>query len=237
MQKPDYGLDAPRVVRNFAIGGALCALGAIVLAVAGASSAAAGILTLCAVMFLATVAAMVHSSRRGKLVERDRLLDSLKLRGDETVLDVGTGSGLLLAGAAKRLPSGRAVGVDVWSRSDRSNGNSASAIANARAEGVADRVELVDGDVRQLPFPDATFDAVVASISIHNLQGRDERERACLEIARVLKPGGRVALLDFAGTHDYMLAFEDAGLVDVSRSGISLRMYPPVRVVRARRPG
>jgi ubiquinone/menaquinone biosynthesis C-methylase UbiE len=98
-------------------------------------------------------------------------------------------------------------------------------------------VEVVGGDMREMPFPDATFDAVVASIALHNLPDRDERERACVEIARVVRPGGRVAVLDFAGTHDYALAFEDAGLVEVTRSGLSLRMYPPVRVVRARRPG
>jgi arsenite methyltransferase len=237
VQRPSYGLDAPGVMRNFAIGAAVCAAAAIALAVAGAVPFVASALALCAVMFGATVAAMAHSSRRGKLIERDRVLDGLDLRGDETVLDIGCGSGLLLVGAAKRLPEGRAIGVDVWSQSDRSGHGRETALANAEAEGVADRIEVVDADMRELPFADATFDAVVASIALHNLPGRDERERACGEIARVLRPGGRVAVLDFAGTHDYALAFEDAGLEGITRSGLSLRMYPPVRVVQARRPG
>jgi hypothetical protein len=53
---------------------------------------------------------------------------------------------------------------------------------------------------------------------------------------RVLRPGARVAILDFRATADYALAFEDFGVVDVARSKRSFRMYPPVRVVTARRP-
>jgi ubiquinone/menaquinone biosynthesis C-methylase UbiE len=179
---------------------------------------------------------MLHSSRRGKLIERDRLLDGLGLRGDELVLDVGCGRGLLLIGAAKRVPAGRAVGVDVWSQADQSDNRPAATIANAEAEGVADRVEVVDGDMRALPFADASFDAVVSSLAIHNVPDAAGRERACFEMARVLRSGGRVAILDLRATGEYAIALEDAGLVDVARSGRSFRMYPPVRVVTARRP-
>jgi len=231
--KVDYGLDAPGVVRGFAIAGALLAVATVVLIVAGLP-VAPELFGLGAVMFLATVAAMIHSSRRGKLLERDRLLDGLRLSGDEDVLDVGCGRGLLLIGAAKRLPDGRAVGVDLWSPADQSGNRREATLANADA--VGERVEVVDGDMRALPFADASFDAVVSSIAIHNLDDADDRERACLEIARVLRPGGRVAVLDFRATQQYAHAFEDAGLADVARSGRSFRMYPPVRVVTARRP-
>jgi ubiquinone/menaquinone biosynthesis C-methylase UbiE len=179
---------------------------------------------------------MVHSSRRGKLVERDRLLDGLGLRGDEDVLDVGCGRGLLLLGAAKRLPRGRAVGIDVWSAKDQSDNRRSATLANAEAEGVGDRVEVVDADMRALPFADASFDVVVSSLAIHNLPDPDDRERACAEIARVLRPGGRVALLDLRATDEYARALEDFGLVDVARSKRSYRMYPPVRLVTGRRP-
>jgi arsenite methyltransferase len=183
------------------------------------------------------VAAMIHSSRRGKLVERDRLLDAMQLRGDEDVLDVGCGRGLLLVGAAKRVPDGRAVGVDIWSPAALSGNSPAAALANAQAEGVRDRVEVIRADMRDLPFDDESFDVVVSSIALHSLPDRDARERACLEMARVLRPGGRVAVLDSRATREYELAFEDAGLDAVIRSGLRLRMYPPVRVVRARKPG
>ena len=232
--KVDYGLDAPGVVRGFAIAGVALALVTVVLVVAGLP-VAPELFGLAAVMFLATVAAMLHSSRRGKLIERDRLLDGLGLRGDEELLDVGCGRGLLLLGAAKRLPRGRAVGIDVWSATDQSGNRREATIANAAAERVDERVEVVDGDMRALPFADRSFDAVVSSIAIHNLAEAADRERACFEIARVLRPGGRVAVLDFRATGEYANAFEDAGLVDVERSARSFRMYPPVRLVTARR--
>jgi arsenite methyltransferase len=235
MTKVDYGLDAPGVVRGFAIAGVALALVTIVLVIAGLPIAPE-LFALAAVMFLATVAAMIHSSRRGKLLERDRLLDGLRLRGDEDVLDVGCGRGLLLLGAARRLPHGRAVGIDRWSPQDQSDNRREATLANAEAEGVGDRVEVLDGDMRALPFPDASFDAVVSSIAVHNLDDPADRERACLEIARVLRPGGQVAVLDFRATEQYAHAFEDAGLVAISRSGRSFRMYPPVRVVTGRRP-
>jgi arsenite methyltransferase len=231
----DYGLDAPGVVRGFAIAGAALAALTVGLVVLGVP-ALPELTGLSAVMFIATVAAMVHSSRRGKLVERDRLLDRLALRGDEEVLDVGCGRGLLLLGAAKRLPRGRAVGVDVWSAGDQSSNRRSATLANAEAEGVGDRVEVLDADMRALPFAEASFDVVVSSLAIHNLPEAGDRERACSEIARVLRPGGRVALLDLRATDEYARALEDFGLVGVERSKRSFRMYPPVRVVTARRP-
>jgi hypothetical protein len=93
---------------------------------------------------------MVRSSRSGKLRERDRLLDDLPWRGDEWVLDVGCGRrGLLLIGAARRLTTGRAVGLDLWRRQDQAGNDPASTMANAEVEGVAERVELRDGDARR----------------------------------------------------------------------------------------
>lgn len=72
-------------------------------------------------------------------------------RGDELVLDVGCGRGLLLIGAAHRLNSGRAVGVDLWVPGAVS-GNGPQAVAeNATSEGVAGRVELTQGDARGCP--------------------------------------------------------------------------------------
>lgn len=95
---------------------------------------------------------MIWSSRVGKLRVRNRLVDSLELRGDETVLDVGCGRGLLLLGVAKRLRTGRAHGVDIWKTEDQSGNSREAAIRNGELEGVADRVEVHDGDAHRLPF-------------------------------------------------------------------------------------
>ena len=61
---------------------------------------------------------MVVYSKFMKFRHRDNMLGMVNWRGDERVLDVGTGAGLLLIGAAKKLNTGKATGVDVWSTVD-----------------------------------------------------------------------------------------------------------------------
>ena len=233
----DYGLDAPTVVVGNAVGGAAALAGAPLLwrALERRNRVLAGVaggwLGFWGAAALAQAGLMWRSSRSGKLGERDRLLNSLPLRGDEELLDVGCGRGLLLLGAAKRLTSGRAVGVDPWRSVDQAGNTRAATMANAEAEGVADRVELRDGDARDLPFEDESFDVVVSSLALHNITGDDGRRTAVDEIVRVLRPGGFVALLDFAGTGQYAQALTAAGLADVRRSPRHFGMWPPVRVV------
>jgi arsenite methyltransferase len=250
LPKADYGLDAPGLVRSFLIGGLLgvgAGLAAVIWGFQSASASAPGILHVIivalswvvlftALSFLLTSLLMVWSSYRGKMVARDRLFDGLRLKGDETVLDVGCGHGLLLIGAAKRLPHGKAIGVDLWSQVDQGDNSRDAALANARAEGVADRVEVLDGDMRKLPLADASVDVVVANLAIHNIREREGRRQAINEIVRTLKPGGRVALLDFMKTDEYAEDLRAAGMRDVTRSGRSFWIYPPVRTVTATKP-
>ena len=63
-------------------------------------------------------------------------------RGDEKVLDVGCGRGLFLIGAAERLTTGKATGVDIWQSEDLSNNTGDAVMANAKAEGVAAKVKI-----------------------------------------------------------------------------------------------
>ena len=95
-----------------------------------------------ALLILACMGCGWHTSRRGKFVVWAELLDALKLRGDERILDIGCGRGAVLLLAAQRLTTGRAAGIDLWNRADQS-GNAADATRrNAAAEGVANLVEL-----------------------------------------------------------------------------------------------
>ncbi len=55
----------------------------------------------------------------------------------------------------------------------------------------------LSGDMRKIPFPDLTFDAVVSNIAIHNIPDSEGRRRAITEIDRVLRPGGTIAIIDF----------------------------------------
>jgi arsenite methyltransferase len=174
---------------------------------------------------------MVSSSWVGKRGVVRRMLDALALRGDERVLDVGCGRGLLLIEAAKRLAEGRAVGVDLWQRQDQSGNARRVTLDNAEREGVADRVKVHDGDARRLPFDDGCFDVVVSSLVVHNIPDAAGRADAIREMARMLGPGGRLAVLDFRHTARYAQTLRTVGLARVERSGLQFGIFPPARIV------
>lgn len=172
---------------------------------------------------------------RGKFVLWSDLLDRLRLRGDERILDLGCGRGAVLLMAAQHLTTGRAVGVDLWRTYDQS-GNSAEATQrNAVAEGVADRVELQTGDITALPFEDSSFDVVLSSFAIHNIRGRAGRRKAIGEAARVLRPGGRLVIADVRATGGYQAHLAELGMNDVARRSLGWR-YWPTRLVTATKP-
>ena len=140
------------------------------------------------------------------------MLGMVEWSGDEQVLDIGTGRGFLLNGAAKHLATGRAVGIDIWRAEDLSGNTLENALQNAHSEGVADKIEIRNQDVRKMSFPDASFDVVLSLLCIHNIEDKAEQAAACREIARVLKPGGKALIADYLPTNDYARAFADAGL-------------------------
>lgn len=224
---PDYGLDAPGVLRGLAIG-AVAALGASAV-VHGAE----WWFRLTASICILELVWMVWGSRVGKLRHRDRVLDALGLRTGERVLDVGCGHGLLTIGAARR--GALATGIDLWSQTDQQKNSRDATLENARLEGVAERVNVVDGDMRALPFEAGSFDVAVANLSIHNIPEREGRRKAIQELARVLVPGGRVSLTDFRSTGEYADDLRSAGFHDVAVSGLGLLIFPPVRVVTGRK--
>src|SRR5215475_12216905 len=115
------------------------------------------------VILVASACSGLYTSRRGKFVVWARLLDSLSLSGDEHVVDLGCGRGAVLLMAAERLHTGRAVGVDLWKRSDQSGNSPTATQRNAEAEGVADRVDLHTADMTLLPFANDSFDVVLSN--------------------------------------------------------------------------
>jgi arsenite methyltransferase len=242
MPQPDYGLDAPKLVRRLAIRGGLLIAFAVVLYFAnrvtspGTALALAGMLIFVGLGFLIVAASMVWSSRVGKLNLRDQLLDGFNWRGDEAVLDVGCGRGLLVIGAAKRLKTGKATGVDVWQSEILSGNSPEAALSNAKAEGIESRVKIESADTRKLPYGASSFDIVVSSLAIHNIDSVPERAKALREMARVLKPGGRLAIFDILHTAEYAKALQQLGLVDIKLSGYNLLWCMPCRTVTAKKP-
>jgi SAM-dependent methyltransferase len=165
---------------------------------------------------------MIWDSRVGKLRGREQLLQKLTWTGNEQVLDLGCGRGLLLIGAAKRLTTGKAIGVDIWQSEDLSGNRPEATLANARIEGVDARVEIKTADMRELPFADAAFDVVVSRAAIHNLYSAADRAKAIREVARVLKPGGRALIEDIRHGPEYAAVFAQNGCADVQRLGSPL---------------
>lgn len=214
---PNYGLDSPRIVTALLVlGAALCCL-AYVLASGWWRWISVGL----GVYFLFGAFGMWFYSKLGKLGMRERLLDRTPWKGDERVLDVGCGCGLLTVGAAHRVPGGSVLGVDVWSPVALTRNRADSVLRNAEVEGVANRVEAKQGDARQLPFADASFDVVVSNYVVHELKTREERQRMMREAARVLKPGGHIALVDFIFTDDCVRDLASFGVeADRVRDGL-----------------
>jgi len=170
--KPDYGIDAPGVIRNlFVIGAVLIPLGLFVPSVRiGPVKIIYGVAAIWTggAMIVESLLMLLYA-KWGKFRHRDRMLRLVSWRGDETVLDVGTGRGLLIIAAAKRLKNGRAVGIDIWKKSDLSGNSLERTLQNIAAEGVAGKVELLSEDAQKMSFPDATFDVVLSNLCLHNI--------------------------------------------------------------------
>ena len=186
---PRYGIDAPPIPALLGAAGVACALAAARRHTGRTS------LAVTSAALLAGAGVYLHTTLRGKLRVWDQILDRAALRGDEQLLDMGCGRGAVLIAAARRLPHGRAVGVDLWT-ADQSGNRPEAARTNAAAAGVADRVAVRTGDMTALPFPDNSFDIVTSAMAIHNISSAEGRHRALDEAIRVLRPGGQLFVAD-----------------------------------------
>jgi arsenite methyltransferase len=224
MRRGEYGYDAPYALVIFGSLAVLSGLGAAIAWWRMPNHAAVP-LTLYFVLFLVNAASFFHTTRRGKFLEWDRILDRTHLRGDEMVLDMGCGRGAVLTAVAHRLTTGRVTGVDIWSKTDQSGNARDVTLRNASLEGVGDRVHIETADMRALPFPDATFDLVVSSLAIHNIRKNADRKRAIGEGFRVLKPGGRMVIADIRATAIYANALRTLGASNVERRRLGWRFW------------
>ena len=135
------------------------------------------------------------ASLEKRLQARQIFVEELSLQGDEKILDIGCGNGILILEAAKRLTTGHGIGIDIWT--DNAGGGSEDKfLENAEIEGVADRVSLENEDARNLTYEDNSFDVIISGLTMHHIMHGTESEKAMPEMVRVLKPGGKMGTYD-----------------------------------------
>jgi arsenite methyltransferase len=219
-EKADYGIDAPGLVRFFFVGGATAAilyfLSSLLFASYPVWAFLAHVIVGTVTMYLTGMGClMLYWSKTVKVRGRESVLDQISWRGDEHVLDVGCGRGLMLIGAALRLTTGRAIGIDIWQAKDQSANAPEGALNNARIEGVLEKIEIQTADMRSLPFADHSFDVIVSHWVVHNLDSKTDRDLSLSEMARVLRPGGNIILCDIENRDVYLARLNELGLTNL----------------------
>lgn len=141
---------------------------------------------------------------------RRRILDLAQLKAGEKVLDVGCGTGTLVIGAAKRVgPSGSAHGVD----------RSMEMLAHARHKAITQGVsaEFRESSSNHLPFQDASFDVAFSTLMFHHLPAPMQMATVA-QMCRVVRPGGRIIIVDMQRPKDITAIFSHVGLIHLFRS-------------------
>ena len=165
---------------------------------------------------------------------RQRIADLARLQPGETVLDVGCGTGTLAIVARQRVgETGRVSGIDP------SPQMIARASRKAVLRGLA--IDFQVGVIEQLSFPDQSFDVVLSTFMMHHLPD-DLKRRGLREIARVLKPGGHLLVLDMKGPvgpwkssiQDQPALMQEAGFSQVELGETKFSPFPGLGFALAR---
>jgi ubiquinone/menaquinone biosynthesis C-methylase UbiE len=175
---------------------------------------------------------------------REKTVELAEIRPGEAVLDIGCGTGTLAVAAKRRVgPAGRVFGLDA----------SREMISRAlkKGTGAGAEIDFQLGSAEALPFSDATFDVVLSTTVFHCLPDR-ARHLCIREMVRVLKPNGRLLLIDFGGSApekrslighlrahrdfdvlDFIPAFKMTGLIDLKSGSLG---FSDLQFVIATRP-
>jgi ubiquinone/menaquinone biosynthesis C-methylase UbiE len=156
---------------------------------------------------------------------RRRTVDLAELNSGDAVLDVGCGTGTLLIEAARHIgPSGSLHGVD------RSPEMLAHAARKAAARHI--RAEFREGSSDRLPFADASFNVVFCTLMLHHLPA-PMQVATVAEMRRVLRPGGRMIIVDMQGAKKASAALSHIGLIHLFRSRATLPDWQKIEEVLA----
>jgi arsenite methyltransferase len=198
-EKPKYGLYAIKIIAilfsvieivGLVLLSAGYAFSITYLTIGGWTITAFGIYMIVAHFLSLYVFTEVGTTRFGLIAKH------MELKGNEYVLDVGTGTGRTAIQVAKRLTTGKLVGIDIWDTMELGGNSPERAYKNAEIEGVKEKVEFKFGDILEIPFDDDVFEIVTCSSVLNNLHREKDRIKALKEILRVLKPKGKCMLLE-----------------------------------------
>ena len=239
MKTADYGIDKPERVRALAMVGLVLigtGLSQFIALQGSVEDWPELILSIClwiGVLLLVVAGVMLWSSMTGKYGLAWKMLEAMKWRGREKVLDVGCGRGLLTILAARKAPLGEILGIDIWSQEQLSDNTKEAAEENAVAERVTDIVRFEDGDVMDLRFAPGSFDKVISCLCLHAIGSRKARNEAVMKLTKLLRPGGEIAILDILHTKEYQKVLEQQGLINIRRSAMKFLYFLPTRYVIA----
>lgn len=129
---------------------------------------------------------------------RKKAIKKLEGTGSKNILDVATGTGDLAITATKLMPVDHITGVDI---SDEMLEVGRKKLVK---KGLSDKIVLLNGDSEDLPFKDGEFDAAIVAFGVRNFQNLD---KGLSEMARVIKPGGKMVVLEFTKPRFFLFKF------------------------------
>ncbi|GAA0739698.1 class I SAM-dependent methyltransferase [Clostridium oceanicum] len=234
--KPYYGVNKTKVIINSFSIGLLCLLVSMFLFKYTESIAIGYIFLVVGVIGVLNGLRMINYVIWGKFKHRDRIVDSVDWKGNEKVLDVGIGRGLVAIKAAKKLTTGKLIGIDIWKgKGDILDNTKFYINKNMKIEGVEDKIKIKTQNASALSFKDESFDVVLSNLCIHNIHDKDERIKAICEMARVVKKDGTLVLSDFRHTIEHKKLLCDMGFkVKVSKPYI-FDTYPSLKIIVAKK--
>lgn len=158
---------------------------------------------MCISFMLPLYAYVVFSQKGGRLQEKiyNLILQRVQVKAQASVLDIGSGNGVLAIKLAQLQPNADVTGIDYWGQ-DWEYSKSVCE-KNARVADVEGRVHFQKGDAAALPFPDGTFDAAISNLTFHEVKSVADKRAVLQEALRVVKPGGTFAFVDYFYDEQY----------------------------------